>query len=49
MANAMPASSSEESNGNGSTLSVLEKERQQKIIAEPKFYWAHDEEPHRRR
>lgn len=30
-------------------VSVLEKERQQKIDAEPKFYWADDEEPHRRR
>ncbi len=28
---------------------VLEKERQEKINSEPKFYWAHDEEPHRRR
>jgi len=33
----------------GSDISVLEKERQQKIDAEPKFYWANDEEPHRRR
>eukprot|EP01083_Nonionella_stella_P167667 564151_1 len=32
-----------------SDISVLEKERQQKIDAEPKFYWANDEEPHRRR
>lgn len=35
--------------GDGSEVSVLEKERRQKIDAEPKFYWAHDEEPHRRR
>lgn len=47
MANSMPAK--EGGNGNGSTMSALEKERQQKINAEPKFYWAHDEEPHRRR
>ena len=33
----------------GDEVSVLEKERQEKIQSEPKFYWAHDEEPHRRR
>mmetsp|Transcript_27523 Transcript_27523/g.49627 ORF Transcript_27523/g.49627 Transcript_27523/m.49627 type:complete len:367 (-) Transcript_27523:336-1436(-) len=36
-------------NTDGSEISVLEEERQQKMEAEPKFYWAHDEEPHRRR
>lgn len=29
--------------------SALEKEREEKIKNQPKFYWAHDEEPHRRR
>jgi hypothetical protein len=29
--------------------SNLEKERKDKMNAEPKFIWAHDEEPHRRR
>jgi hypothetical protein len=28
---------------------ILKKEREEKKIAEPKFYWADDEEPHRRR
>jgi hypothetical protein len=28
---------------------ILEKERKDKINAESKFIWAHDEEPHRRR
>jgi len=32
-----------------SEISVLEKERQEKVDAEPRFYWANDEEPHRRR
>jgi hypothetical protein len=45
--NAMPTKI--ESNGNGTMVTMLEKERQQKINSEPKFYWAHDEEPHRRR
>ncbi len=37
--------------GNGSSIdvTVLEKEREEKKRAEPKFYWADDEEPHRRR
>ena len=30
-------------------VSVLDKEREEKIQNQPKFYWAHDEEPHRRR
>ena len=30
-------------------ISTLEKERLQKIEDMPKFYWADDEEPHRRR
>jgi hypothetical protein len=42
----MPA---KESNNNKGGATLLEKERQEKINAEPKFYWAHDEEPHRRR
>ena len=42
------AAAKEEKAG-GEISTVLEKERQQKINAEPKFYWAHDEEPHRRR
>jgi sphingolipid delta-4 desaturase len=29
-------------------VSVLEKEREDKVQKQPKFYWAHDEEPHRR-
>ena len=28
---------------------ALEIEREEKVKAQPKFYWAHDEEPHRRR
>jgi hypothetical protein len=28
---------------------ILKKEREEKKIAEPKFYWADDDEPHRRR
>ena len=28
---------------------ILKKEREEKKAAEPKFYWADDEEPHRRR
>ena len=43
------APAKEEENAGGSISTVLEKERQQKIDAEPKFYWARDEEPHRRR
>ncbi len=37
--------------GKGSSIdvTVLEKEREEKKRAEPKFYWADDEEPHRRR
>jgi hypothetical protein len=30
-------------------VSVLDKEREEKVQSQPKFYWAHDEEPHRRR
>ncbi len=30
-------------------VSVLDKEREEKVQNQPKFYWAHDEEPHRRR
>ena len=42
-------SPSKENNSSGEEVSVLEKERQEKIDASSKFYWAHDEEPHRRR
>jgi hypothetical protein len=28
---------------------ILVKEREEKKLAEPKFHWADDEEPHRRR
>ncbi|KAL7448785.1 hypothetical protein ACHAWC_000921 [Mediolabrus comicus] len=30
-------------------VSALDNEREEKIKNQPKFYWAHDEEPHRRR
>lgn len=30
-------------------VSALNNEREEKIKNQPKFYWAHDEEPHRRR
>ncbi|KAL7521759.1 hypothetical protein ACHAWX_006440 [Stephanocyclus meneghinianus] len=36
-------------NKNQNKTSILEKERKEKIQAEPKFIWAYDEEPHRRR
>eukprot|EP00584_Thalassiosira_punctigera_P001684 CAMPEP_0172537206 /NCGR_PEP_ID=MMETSP1067-20121228/8848_1 /TAXON_ID=265564 ORGANISM="Thalassiosira punctigera, Strain Tpunct2005C2" /NCGR_SAMPLE_ID=MMETSP1067 /ASSEMBLY_ACC=CAM_ASM_000444 /LENGTH=395 /DNA_ID=CAMNT_0013322453 /DNA_START=62 /DNA_END=1249 /DNA_ORIENTATION=+ len=40
----------EKENADGSEgVSVLEGERKQKVEAGPKFYWSHDEEPHRRR
>ena len=32
-----------------SSVTVLKKECEEKKLAEPKFYWADDEEPHRRR
>lgn len=37
------------SNDGGNDVSTLEKERQEKIESSAKFYWANDEEPHRRR
>lgn len=37
------------SNDGGNDISTLEKERQEKIESSAKFYWANDEEPHRRR
>ena len=42
-------SSSRVNNAMTAKKEVLVKERQQKINSEPNFYWAHDEEPHRRR
>jgi hypothetical protein len=36
-------------NNNQKETSILEKERKEKIQAEPNFIWAYDEEPHRRR
>ena len=33
----------------GVDVSTLQKERQEKIESSAKFYWANDEEPHRRR
>ena len=44
-----PPSKENNDGGSGEEVSVLEKERQEKIEASSKFYWAHDEEPHRRR
>mmetsp|Transcript_13319 Transcript_13319/g.17237 ORF Transcript_13319/g.17237 Transcript_13319/m.17237 type:complete len:371 (-) Transcript_13319:122-1234(-) len=35
--------------GGREELNVLDKERREKIEATPKFFWANDEEPHRRR
>ena len=34
---------------NNSVVSALDNERDEKMKNQPKFYWAHDEEPHRRR